>query len=64
MKAGLMMNEPIETPDQREARQREKQVAKAHRENVRQNIERRIQAAQAQGNQKLVQQLKGELLAI
>lgn len=55
---------PVETPSQKEAREREKQVAKAHRENVRQNIERRIQAAQAQGNQKLVQQLKGELLAI
>jgi hypothetical protein len=55
---------PVETPSQREAREREKQVAKAHRENVRQNIERRIQAAQSQGNQKLVEQLKAEFLAI
>ena len=56
-----MTLERIETPDQKLSRKIQADFAAQHRENVRLNIERRIEVAKVQGNDILLSHLLNEL---
>ncbi|MGA9379922.1 MAG: hypothetical protein WBV73_14255 [Phormidium sp.] len=56
-----MTVERIETSDARNVREIQAQCAAVQRENLRRNVQRRIQIAQERGDEKLVAQLLAEL---
>ncbi|MBD1909630.1 MULTISPECIES: hypothetical protein [unclassified Leptolyngbya] len=44
----------------RNPKQSRNEIAQAHRENLRQNLQRRMEAAQARGDEDLLRQLQAE----